>query len=133
MVQTTKIIVCGMPRSRTTWIFNIVRELLRDAPVTLWIEPNSDEEPRFASEQQPVLAKCHHYSELIANSATLILYSYRDIRTAAVSYQRRFGTPSMDLLEGWVIAAERWLPRAHFISRYEDETDDRRAIDQLRK
>ena len=38
-----KVLVSCMPRSMTTWIFNVVRELLADdALETIWIDPNDD-------------------------------------------------------------------------------------------
>jgi FkbM family methyltransferase len=132
--NTSKILVCGMPRSMTTWIFNVVVELLAETPKTLWIEPASAEEKRFVNEDGIIIAKCHHYSDLLANAASLILYSYRDIRTAAVSYRRRFGSScTMAQLDAWVAAGKQWLSCAHLVSQYEAEIADPIAtIAQLR-
>lgn len=130
----SRILVCGMPRSMTTWTFNVVSALLADAPKTLWIEPASAEENLFANAEGIVLAKCHHYSDLLAHAATLILYSYRDIRMAAVNYRRKFGSSvTTGQLDAWVANGKRWLSCAHFVSQYEaDVADPLAAIARLR-
>ncbi len=132
--NTSKILICGMPRSMTTWTFNVIIELLAQAPNTLWIEPASSEEKQFVNEDGIIIAKCHHYSDLLANAASLILYSYRDIRTAAVSYRRRFGSPcTIAQLDAWVAAGRQWLSCAHLVSQYEVEiADPLAAIARLR-
>ena len=87
-----KILVCGMPRSMTTWAFNAIRELVR-APEArlLWIEPASPDEAVFAQSAGMVIGKCHHFSPALAEAADIVVYSYRDLRTAAVSAYRKFG------------------------------------------
>lgn len=116
-----RILVCGMPRSMTTWVFNVIRELISPLqPKTLWIDPGSPEESAFLSCEEPVLAKCHHFSGKLAESADLLVYSYRDLRTAAVSYHRKFGSPcTREQIDNWIKSASEWLPRADIVLQYE--------------
>jgi FkbM family methyltransferase len=106
----------------TTWAFNVLRELVASKEInTLWIEPNdSQAEADFAGANGDVLAKCHHYSQILADAADLIVYSYRDIRSAAVSYHRKFESScSVGQLDAWVQSGRAWLPLAQIVLRYE--------------
>ncbi|MBK6744389.1 MAG: FkbM family methyltransferase [Hydrogenophilales bacterium] len=120
----------------TTWIFNVIRELLADdALETIWIDPNDDPaEIQFASALGNILAKCHHFSQRLADSADLVVYSYRDLRTAAVSYMRKFEVSgTQNLLDTWVQAGRLWLPRADIVLRYETtEGNKLKVIGKLR-
>lgn len=115
-----KILVCGMPRSMTTWIFNVIYALMKDPPTTWWIAPGSTEELKFIESSDLNLAKCHHYSESLANSADLIIYSYRDIRMSAISYLRKFSTAcNRNQLDAWVLSGEKWKSVAACTFKYE--------------
>lgn len=132
-----KILICGMPRSTTTWAFNVLRELVSNPDLqTVWIEPTAEQaETDFATGETDFLAKCHHYSGRLAASADLIVYSYRDIRTAAVSYHRKFHSYcTQGQLDGWVASGRAWLPRAQIVLRYESvERQPLEAICRLRR
>jgi FkbM family methyltransferase len=120
----------------TTWTFNVVRELLSgDVSRGLWIEPASAEEAAFCSARGIVIGKCHHFSERLAACADVVVYSYRDIRTAAVSSHRKFGSRSAaDEIEGWLHAEGMWRPHAQLVLRYEDvEAAPGETVHQLRK
>lgn len=131
-----KILICGMPRSMTTWAFNAVREALGDQPLkTLWINPaDAKVEAEFATSMEDVLAKCHHYSAALANAADCVIYSYRDIRTAAVSNFRKFSSEcTMGQLDAWVEAGRAWGRVADAVLRYEEvERDPAGALQHLR-
>ncbi|HET7731214.1 MAG TPA: FkbM family methyltransferase [Usitatibacter sp.] len=130
-----RILVCGMPRSMTTWAFNVLRELLSDPEGDyLWIAPGAPEEARFAQGGRTVLAKCHHFSPALAQAADVVVYSYRDVRSAAVSYHRKFGSAcSRELVDNWVEAERRWLQFASISLRYEDvEREPLQAVAALR-
>lgn len=120
----------------TTWIFNVLRELLVQEKLQyLWIEPNSKEEETFVSCSESVLAKCHHYSPRLAKSADIVIYSYRDLRTTAVSYYRKFKSPyQRELIQGWIDAGRKWLPSSNLVLRYEEvEKEPVAAIVSIRK
>lgn len=106
----------------TTWAFNVVRELIaRPESRKLWIPPGSADEGLFTSSDELVLAKCHHFSAQLAQAADIVVYSYRDMRAAAVSYHRKFGSAcSREQLDNWVEAERLWLPFADLVLRYEE-------------
>ena len=118
----------------TTWAFNAIRELVAapDAKL-LWIEPGSPDEAVFAAADGMVIAKCHHFSPTLAKAADIVVYSYRDLRTAAVSAFRKFGaTGSREQLETWIGVERLWLEHADLVLRYEEiEADPRAGIRQL--
>lgn len=132
-----KILICGMPRSMTTWAFNAAREIVADQNLkTVWIEPSDTAaEEQFATANGNVLAKCHHYSEVLAKAADCVIYSYRDIRTAAVSYFRKFSSDcDIGQLNAWVQAGRAWMHVADAVLRYEQvERDPANAIRDLRQ
>lgn len=132
-----KILVCGMPRSMTTWAFNVIRELLSGQTLkTVWIEPSDvAAEADFADSAKAILAKCHHFSDGLADSADFVVYSFRDVRSAAVSYFRKFASPCpANQIEGWVRAGRRWIPIADVVLKYEDsEKRPTEAISQIRR
>jgi GT2 family glycosyltransferase len=117
-----KILICGMPRSMTTWAFNAVRQILGDQPLkTLWIDPSDTvAEVQFVTAEDNIIAKCHHYSEKLAGAADCIIYSYRDIRAAGVSAFRKFSSDcTASELAAWVQAGRAWGQIADIILRYE--------------
>ncbi|QNP59010.1 FkbM family methyltransferase [Paenacidovorax monticola] len=132
-----KILICGMPRSMTTWAFNAAREIVADQNLkTVWIEPSDTAaEEQFATANGNVLAKCHHYSEVLAKAADCVIYSYRDIRTAAVSYFRKFSSDcDTGQLNAWVQAGRAWMQVADTVLRYEQvERGPANAIRHLRQ
>jgi hypothetical protein len=121
-----RILVCGMPRSMTTWAFNVLRELVVSPPAqAIWIEPGSADERAFASAPGVVLGKCHHFSPLLAEAADFVVYSYRDLRTAAVSAYRKFGSSgSREQLDVWLETERLWMGYADVVLRYEDVERD---------
>jgi hypothetical protein len=68
-----------------------------------------------------LLVKVHDYLPWLARRATVILYSYRDLRDALASAKRKFGIePSIELARQWLDADQRWRQNAAFTLRYED-------------
>jgi hypothetical protein len=131
-----KILICGMPRSMTTWALNVIRELVGSNVIQVhWVEPHLEtSELGFASAQGSVLAKCHHFSAQLATAADVIVYSYRDLRTAAVSAQRKFGSlGTLEQLNEWVESGHKWMACADIALRYEAVTKmPLLAIEKLR-
>lgn len=131
-----KILICGMPRSMTTWIFNAVREILAEQQLeAVWIDlDDPTAEAGFLAAQGDVIAKCHHFSETLAEAADCVIYSYRDIRTAAVSAHRKFALDcDSSELNAWVQAGRAWKLVADASLRYEQiERDPINAMQYLR-
>src|SRR5688572_641643 len=107
--MNTVIISAGMPRSGSTLMFNMLREILmangRD-DLTAGFENDVK-----ISDRGVFLVKTHNISKHI-EMANQVFYSYRDIRVAAVSCLRMFRDEiTMDLLRGWI--AEYQYARQH--------------------
>lgn len=135
------LIIClGMKRSGSTWQYNAVRNLveLQDLGASEGfiaddeLEHNPERLKAWARDDRIHVIKTHarydHDAELLAAGQIVILYTYRDLRTAAVSLKRQFGAHGQrlqDILDGevetyyWV---ER-LPRV-LMQRYEHFTSD---------
>ena len=131
MEQSFKILICGMPRSMTTWIFNVVSEILTDYELkTMWIAAGDQEsENAFSTSDGICLAKCHHFSKSLAESADLIIYSYRDIRTAAVSCYRKFNLSySHDEITSWLDAQKQWVKYADIAIQYENVDNNKENV-----
>jgi hypothetical protein len=122
--RSTIILSAGMPRSGSTWLFNAARLLLRAAGVpelsSGWIGDWSS-----LPKAERLLLKVHDYDGHLARHAPIILYSYRDIRDALASSQRKFGTePTLALARRWLRSDERWRAKAGVVLRYESMLED---------
>lgn len=80
----------GMPRSGSTLLYNLLREILRvrfgDRLASGWIDDLPD-----LPEGDAYLIKTHRLFPFLYRRAQQIAYSFRDVRTAAVSRWRKFG------------------------------------------
>lgn len=117
-----RIIVCGMPRSMTTWLYNVLHELTCDLSFkSIWISADDlVSENEYLDYDGNVLGKCHHYSEKIAKSSNLIIYSFRDIRYAAISVANKWPHSDIDSeVKAWVGAGEAWRLVANKVYRFE--------------
>lgn len=130
--RTRIILSAGMPRSGSTWLFNAARLMLQAQGeiASGWID-DWDSLPT-----RPVtLLKVHDYDAVLAHHASVILYSYRDIRDALASSRRKFNTePTIELARQWLASDRQWRARATFAMRYESmranpiETIERLAL-----
>lgn len=114
----------GMPRSGSTLLFNIIRLCLekkyQNGLVSGWVGdlmelPNG----------KIYLIKLHGIRRIYTYRASLIFYSYRDVRDALVSVERKFGTtPSIDLCRSYIkeyVLAKKY---ANYMFKYEDFSDN---------
>jgi len=122
----------GVHGSASTWVFNVVRELLIDAfgePRVLSLYADElallPDEPTRAGRH--LLIKSHHGSEpldawLAAQQARIVL-SVRDPRDAAISMAQRFNAPFNHTVRWIANDCNRLLrlaPQGHPLLRYED-------------
>ena len=133
-IAPKKILVCGMPRSMTTWIFNVLDILLPSDYEKVWIDPSEKSSSRYLASGIKSLGKCHFYSDELAIKSDVVIYSYRDIRLSAISYKNKFNAIDVDVLaHAWEIAEDKWTPRASLIMKYEDVTHEPiKAIEKIR-
>jgi hypothetical protein len=118
----------GMPRSASTWLFNVIRLILLSSPSIKnnfssgWIHDNIP--PKLHT-----LLKTHSFNELLINRAKLVAYSFRDVRDAVSSAKRKFGRePTVEWCTKWIALHEYWIKKAHIIMRYEDMLVDKRPF-----
>jgi hypothetical protein len=95
------LILCnGMPRSASTWSFNVVTGLLRRSNPAQKVQGGYDEDvARFLGgidwDTAHAVLKCHSLDPightLVHVGAAKVIYTWRDIADAMVSYMRMFG------------------------------------------
>ena len=102
------ILAASMPRSASTWMYNVTRILLEEK------YPNQVSAGWVADyktlEKKPVhLIKIHQFDKYWAHRAGIILYSYRDVRDAFASAIRKFGIePHMKFCDQWIKDDKVW-------------------------
>ncbi len=98
---STKSLICsaGMPRSGSTLLFNILREIL----LTKWSDKLSSgwsDDIMELPEGRAYLIKTHELDYYYNFRAQFKFYTYRDIRVATVSAMRKFNVqPSMEFFD----------------------------------
>jgi hypothetical protein len=118
------IVVAGMPRSASTWLYNVARlSLAAEGDLAHgWIE---DAVPLRRHGQSTLLVKTHGFEGPLARSADVILYSFRDVRDVVASVDRVWGRPpTMAMVHNFLYDDRRWRRRAHLNIRYEDMIRD---------
>ncbi len=124
------VIAAGMPRSASTWLYNVIRLALDSDPRHTgnfnagWVGDWADIEQRDC-----MLMKVHDFNAVHSDAAKAVLYSYRDVRDAVASQYRKFGSvASMDLVGRYIEMHEQWMPRTDYAMRYETMLNGREAI-----
>jgi hypothetical protein len=121
------VLSAGMPRSGSTWLYNAARLLLRrrhgDALGCGWIG-----DWRSLPRKPAMLLKIHEIDPFTVKRASVILYSYRDLRDALASNKRKFATePTLGLARQWLAQDQHWRGVADFTLRYETMLEDPEA------
>ncbi len=114
------IVSAGMPRSGSTLLFNVVREILlvkwKNRLSSGW-EGDVAELPKGDA----FLLKTHTISMYYRLRASYIFYSYRDVRVAAVSRSRKFNTPiTLAQIGSEIREYERAKSASDFLVKYEN-------------
>lgn len=118
------LILCnGMPRSASTWSYNVVTGLLRRWNPAQTVQGGYDEDvARFLRGIDPntmhAVLKCHSLDAvgytLVRIGAAKVVYTWRDIADATVSYMRMFGNDFEHALD--VMGTSLQLYRFHLES-----------------
>ncbi len=113
-----------MPRSGSTLLFNILRICLQQkygqAVGTAWIDDYKD-----LSSAPAYLLKVHHVSWPLRLRSQHIFCSYRDVRDALLSAQRRFGVqPNIELCRAHIAEQQAAVKFSSLQFRYESFVDD---------
>lgn len=113
------VLSAGMPRSASTWLYNVLRLSLTNTQGCNW-ECGWIDDLDTPQEKRPALIKLHTENKGLADAADLIFYSFRDIRDALASMKRKFGhTPTLALASHLIEADTFWKQRASFVMKYE--------------
>lgn len=123
------ILSAGMPRSGSTWMFNVIRLLMEEK-----IDPNQfsscwiDDFDKTATPKN-MLIKIHDYNQTWSQKASIVFYSYRDIRDAIVSFSRKFGIkPSLSMAQRLITNDRQWRFISAYNMRYESMLSDPLSI-----
>lgn len=131
------IVVGGIYRSGSTWLFNAVRLIHELAGHDVWSggrvaywngQPITD--------SAVAVVKVHPYDEMLENQATHILTSWRDLEAVRDSWKRWRGEHLPEKrLQAMKHDHDRWAANACFKMRYETLTQHegpRRILDMIR-
>ena len=112
------LVLCdGMPRSASTWSFNVVKGLLRHSDPDSKVIGGYDEDvaaflTSTAATADHVVLKCHtldsHARELVRCGAAKAVYTHRDVREATVSCMAMFGYDFDQALAAIASSLEVW-------------------------
>lgn len=130
MKSPVVILSAGMPRSASTWMYNVVRSLLGACPdMSSRYSAGWFQDLAMMARNPYLLLKLHFYQAQLATYASLIFYSYRDLRDAMASQQARFGGPAeMAWADLYVQSHEQWMQCAAYAMKYENMLTDKHGI-----
>ena len=115
------LLVAGMPRSGSTWLYNVIRLALEDVIAGAQIWSGWTEDLDRASGERTKLVKLHDFDEILAAEADIIIYSYRDIRDVIASSYRMWGTaPTVEHAQSLVSQFQHWYDRCNVLIRYDE-------------
>jgi len=113
------IVSAGMPRSASTWLFNVLRLIFEDRG--MGFESGWFYNFREIDLSKNLLIKIHDYNEFLAKRASFIFYSYRDVRDAILSSKRKFNTDlNLQEVERLINEDKKWRKVSPHLVRYED-------------
>lgn len=127
------VVSAGMPRSGSTLLFNVVRQCLEykygDSVVSGWINDIHN-----ISKGSIYLLKVHDIDRMLYYRSIFYFYSFRDVRDALVSANRKFGQePTIEMCRYYVKGYKRAKRYANSMFKYEEFTVDiDRAVTQIK-
>ncbi|MHA1696288.1 MAG: sulfotransferase domain-containing protein [Candidatus Helarchaeota archaeon] len=118
--KNSKIIIsAGMPRSASTWLFNVIRILLNNYS-NIDFDSGWISDINCSHKHDYLLIKTHHFNPIITKRAFIIFYSFRDIRDVLASKKRMFKIePSFLEAKNLINADKKWKAMANYTMRYE--------------
>jgi hypothetical protein len=137
---TRLIATIGMHASASTWIFNVVRELLIAAVgdtqvLTFYADELGQMPDEAARTGRHLVIKSHHGSAdldtWLARAQASTILSVRDPRDACISMSQRFHAPLNHTVRWIANDCNRLLrlaPQGHLLLRYEDRFFDDQAV-----
>ena len=119
-----KILITGIPRSGSTWQYNVVRLALIEAGFKVygcWIEDyNIDLDSDFH------VIKLHEFDRFLAEDSFLTFTSQRNVKQVQQSMTRFRKQPyeyekAVKLFNNW----KRWIFHSHYLTKFEDLVNNR--------
>ncbi len=120
-IKNRLVVSSGMPRSGSTLLFNIIREILATKydgkeVSSCWIT-----DIKYQKYSKVYLIKTHYVGRFLKMFGNEIFYTYRDIRTAAVSRNKRFNEEiNMNMFDEYIKQYEYSKKIGALCIRYED-------------
>jgi hypothetical protein len=114
------VISAGIPRTGSTLLFNIIREILKtkwgDQLSSAWVK-----EVLEMSKGEIYLIKMHQTPNFYRWRAKHVFFSYRDVRVAAVSAEKTFNRRiSINSIRHSIIQYQQFKKRSDLMVKYED-------------
>lgn len=124
------IISCGIPRSGSTLLFNMVRLIFEQDEAQKkviggWFEDYDE----LGTNGELYLIKAHHLSYHLGLRSKKVYFSYRDIRETMVSAKRKFNAlPSIQMARNQVNLFNKAKKYADKMFSYEQLTQNKREV-----
>jgi hypothetical protein len=135
----------GLHASASTWVFNVVRELMVAAfgaqeVLSLYTEEPGELPDRLSRTNQNIVLKSHHgsagFDAWLESVQANVLLSVRDPRDASVSMAHRFNAP-LKVAAGWLVSDCRRMvtlcPHNPVLKYEERFFEHRTTVDQIAK
>ena len=122
MIGNTRVVmVGGMKRSGSTWIFNVARIALETIGHTYHTHPGLRELKRYSGGADYLIVKSHWWTESAERLSDIVLTSVRDVDEVRASLSR-FGRkpPSDEEMDKIIGHFERWNAVADYCMNYQD-------------
>jgi hypothetical protein len=131
--DTTLIVAAGMPRSASTWLYNVVRLVLISKIGSENVNCGWIDDVSLCSEKEYTLVKIHNFDPDLVKKADKIVYSFRDVRDAMASMQRKFAVaPSLQEADSFIEQYELWVKHADYAMKYESMIEcEKREIERI--
>lgn len=122
------ILITGIKRSGSTWMYNVVRELYRMGGYKVYGAFVDEIDRERAKAADVVVIKTHPYVHPLAGLADLILYSYRSVEGIKASL-RKMGLEDDATVhwDGMLRQANLWSDVADYHMRFDDMMSDKEA------
>lgn len=109
------IVIAGLYRSGTTWLYNLVRNLYLEAGMGVWGGGTHEYMNADLGPQTVPVVKEHRYIGWLAQEASIVLNARRDLKEIKRSWTHFKGAvPTQGQINNWMHDFERWSAMADY-------------------